>query len=328
MPVRILREPEIRGLLDLDETIEAVAQAYASYAEGKVVLPSVINLDIDAYRGEVHVKSAYIQGRPHYVIKIASGFYNNPSLGIPTGNGMMLVFEARTGRLEGLLLDNGYLTEVRTGAAGAVAARYLAKSSLRKVGIIGSGSQARYQLRALMRVRRPEEVWVWSLDEDFVPPYIREMSAAFPLRFHKASTPEEAVADADLVITVTPSRSPIVRAAWLRPGMHITAVGSDGPDKQELEARALARADLLFCDSISQCRRLGETHHGLEEMAITEDGISGELGEIVLGRKPGRTRDDQITIADLTGLGAQDAAAAGLVFDKAAARGLGEILEL
>ncbi len=328
MPVRILREPEIRGLLDLDETIDAVAQAYASCAEGKVVLPSVINLDLDAYRGEVHVKSAYIQDRPHYVIKIASGFYDNPSLGLPTGNGMMLVFEARTGRLQGLLLDNGYITEVRTGAAGAVAARYLAKERVRKVGMIGAGSQARYQLRALMRVRRPEEVWVWSLDEDFVAPYIQEMSAAFPLRFHKAASPEEAVDRADLVITVTPSRSPIVRAAWLRPGMHITAVGSDGPDKQELEARALGRADLLFCDSISQCRRLGETHHGLEEMVLDESDISGELGELVLGRKPGRTRDDQITIADLTGLGAQDAAAAGLVFDKAAARGLGDVLEL
>jgi ornithine cyclodeaminase len=328
MSVRILREPEIRTLLDLDETIEAVAQAYAACAEGRVILPDVVNLDLDDFRGEVHVKSAYIRGRPHYVIKIASGFYDNPGLGLPTGNGMMIVFEARTGRLEGLLLDNGYITEVRTGAAGAVAARYLAKKDLRKVGIIGAGSQARHQLRALMRVRRPEEVWVWSLDESFVRPYIREMSAAFPLRFQKASGPREAVEGADLVITVTPSRSPIVRASWLRPGVHITAVGSDGPDKQELEARALGQADLLYCDSISQCRRLGEVHHGLEEMAITEADISGELGELVLGRKPGRTRDDQITVADLTGLGAQDAAAAGLVFDKAVAGGLGDIVEL
>lgn len=328
MPVRVLREPEVRRLLDLDEAIEAVAGAYAAYAQGGVVLPGVVNLDLDEFRGEVHIKSAYIKGRPHYVIKIASGFYDNPGLGLPTGNGMMLVFESRTGRLLGLLLDNGYITEVRTGAAGAVAARCLAKAVVRKVGIIGAGSQARYQLRGLMRVRQPEEVWVWSLDRELVRPYIEEMSALFPLAFHEAPTPEKAVEGADIVVTATPSRAPIVRAAWLSPGVHITAVGSDGPEKQELEARVLARADLVYCDSISQCRRLGEVHHGLEEMAVTEDDLSGELGEIILGRKPGRTSADEITVADLTGLGAQDAAAAGLVYDKAVAQGLGEILEL
>ncbi len=328
MPVRILREPEIRGLLDLDETIEAVAQAFAAAADGRVVLPGVINLDLDEVRGEVHVKSAYIRGGEHYVIKIASGFYNNPGRGLPAGNGMMLLFEAATGRLEGLLLDNGYITEMRTGAAGAVAARYLAKTAVRKVGLIGAGSQARFQLKALMRVRRPEEVWVWSLDRDFVPPFIREMSDLFRLKFFAAATPEMAVREADIVITVTPSRAPIVREAWLSPGVHITAVGSDSPHKQELEARVLSKADLVFCDSIAQCRRLGEVHHGLEEMTLTEEHISGELGEIVLGRKAGRTDDSMITVADLTGLGVQDAAAASLVFDKAVARGIGEVVEL
>lgn len=328
MPVRILREPEIRGLLDLDETITSVAQAFAAAADGRVVLPGVINLDLDEVRGEVHIKSAYIKGREHYVIKIASGFYKNPDLGLPVGNGMMLLFEAATGRLEGLLLDNGFITEMRTGAAGAVAARYLAKTVVGKVGLIGAGSQARYQLRGLMRVRRPKQVWVWSLDADLVGPYLREMSAEFPLEFREAATPEQAIEGADIVITVTPSRAPIVRAAWLSPGVHITAVGSDGPDKQELEARVLGKADLVFCDSIAQCRRLGEVHHALEEMTLTEQGISGELGELVLGRKAGRTEENQITVADLTGLGVQDAAAAALVFDKAAARGLGELIEL
>lgn len=328
MSVRILRESEIRGLLDMDETIEAVAQAYAAYAAGDVVQPGVINLDLDQFKGEVHVKSAYIKGARHYVIKIASGFYLNPGLGLPSGNGMMLVFEARTGRLEGLLLDNGFITEMRTGAAGAVAARYLAGTRLRKAGFIGAGSQARYQLKALMRVRPPEEVWVWSLDKDLVPAYVRDMAALFPVKFREASSPEEAVRGADIVITVTPSRAPIVRPEWLSPGVHVTAVGSDGPEKQELEAAVLTKADLIYCDSIAQCRRLGEVHHGLEEKAIGEDRLTGELGELVLGRKMGRTSGTQITVADLTGLGAQDAAAASLVFDRAVQKNMGESIEI
>jgi len=328
MAVLILREPNIRNLLNMDESIQAVAEALAAYAGGRVVLPGVINLDIDEVRGEVHVKSAYIKGSEHYVIKIASGFYNNPALGLPAGNGMMLLFEAQTGRMSGLLLDNGYITEMRTGAAGAVAARCLAKHSIAKAGFIGAGSQARFQLMGLMRVRRPKEVWVWSLDKSLVAPYIRDMSVLFPLEFHEAVNPEQAVEGADIVVTVTPSRSPIVRPEWLSAGVHITAVGSDGPDKQELYSKVLAKADLVFCDSIAQCRRLGEVHHGLEDKALTEDRISGELGEILLGRKPGRTRDDEITVADLTGLGVQDAAAASLVFDKALQRNLGERLEL
>ena len=327
MPVRILREPEIRKLLDMDEAIEAVADALAACAEGRVVLPGVINLDIDEVRGEVHVKSAFIKGSEHYVVKVASGFYDNPGLGLPVGNGMMLLFEARTGRLGGLLLDNGYVTEMRTGAAGAVAARYLAKSQVRKVGFIGSGSQARFQLMGLMRVRRPSEVWVWSLDKSLVAPYLRDMSALYPVEFREAATPRQAVEEADIVITVTPSRSPIIRPEWLSPGVHITAVGSDGPDKQELYPEVLAKADRVFCDSISQCRRLGELHHALEGKVLAEDRVSGELGEIVLGRKPGRARDDEITVADLTGLGAQDAAAASLVFRKGLRNNLGEEIE-
>jgi ornithine cyclodeaminase len=328
MTLRILREPEIRELLDLDEAIEAVAGAYAACASGRVVLPGVISLDLEAVRGEVHVKSAYIEGQKNYVIKIASGFYLNPGLGLPVGNGMMLLFEAGTGRPQGLLLDNGYITELRTGAAGAVAARLLARPTIGKAAFIGAGSQARYQLRGLMRVRRPREVWVWSLDRTHAQAYIREMAGEFPLEYHAAASPEEAVRGADIVVTVTPSRSPIVLPDWLSAGAHVTAVGSDGPEKQELQSRVLARADLVFCDSLDQCRRLGEVHHALEEMVLTEDQVSGELGEIILGRKKGRTSDAQITVADLTGLGAQDAAAAGLVWDKALERNRGEVIRL
>jgi len=328
MKVKVLLEQEIRKVLTYRETIEVVEKSFADYSSGKAVVPEVINLDIDRYQGEVHVKSAYIQGEKFYVIKIACGFYLNPSLGLPVGNGMVILFEAKTGQLSCLMFDNGYITEMRTGAAGAIAARYLAKKNLHKVGIAGSGSQARFQLKALLEVRSPEEIWIWSRNENHARKYIQEMQSLFPLKFHVAKNLEETVRESDLLITCTPSRSPLIKAQWLSPGIQITAVGSDGPEKQELEVEILKKADRIFCDSISQCSRLGEVHHGLEEKAIDKTKISGELGEIVLGQKKGRENEKEITVADLTGLGVQDAAAASLVYERALKENFGYFLEI
>lgn len=313
MEARLYYEPEIKKLVPLSEAILAVEQAFAAYSSGKAVLPGVINLDLPEFQGEVHVKAAYLEGAEHYVIKVASGFYRNPEKGLPVGNGLMLVFEAGTGRLRAILFDNGYLTELRTAAAGAVAAKYLAKNRIEKVAVIGSGVQARFQLRALSAVREFGEVKVWSRNPENVKRYVEEMKREFPgVGFYEARSAEEAVSGADLVVTATPSRQPIVRAEWLEPGVHITAMGSDGPEKRELFPEVLARADRIFCDSIKQCRELGEVHHALAAGIIGEGKITGELGEIILGKKPGRQSDNEITVADLTGLGVQDAAVAGL----------------
>jgi ornithine cyclodeaminase/alanine dehydrogenase-like protein (mu-crystallin family) len=327
--VRILRQPEIGDLLSYPDAIAAVEKCFADYSSGKAVVPDVINLEIDSHQGEVHVKAAHLQGADTYVIKIASGFYDNAGLGLPVGNGMLLLFEARTGLLRSLVFDHGYLTELRTAAAGAVAAKFLAKDKLRKVGLIGSGSQARFQIRALFEVRTPDCVEVWSRNPKNVRKYIDDMASEFPrVNFRAAVSAEAAVTASDLVITVTPSRSPLVKAEWLAPGMQITAVGSDGPEKQELEAAVLGKADLIFCDSRTQCTRLGEVHHGLSAQAINDGDITGELGEIILGRKAGRQNDRQITVADLTGIGAQDAACATLVYEKALRAGLGEVIQI
>jgi ornithine cyclodeaminase len=329
MAVRILRQGEIRGLLNFAEAIAVVEKSFADYSSGRAVVPGVINLDIDERRAEIHVKSAYIRGSASYVIKIASGFYLNPSLGLPAGNGMMLLFAAETGLLQCLLFDDGFITEMRTAAAGAVAAELLAKKNAAKVALIGAGSQARYQLKALMEVRAPEEVRVWSRSSARVRAYIEEMAPFLPgAAFLRARSCEEAVRGSDLVITATPSRAALVKAEWLDPGIHITAVGSDGPEKQELDPRILKKADLVYCDSVGQCARLGEVHHALEAKVIGEEGISGELGDIILGRKTGREDERQITVADLTGLGVQDAAAANLVYEKALRRGLGQLIEI
>lgn len=328
MKVLILREQEIKKIITFKELITAVEGSFASFASGKALLPGVINLDINQYQGEVHVKSAYIKEEEYYAVKIASGFYQNPSLGLPVGNGMILLFEARTGILKCLMFDNGFITEMRTGAAGAAAAKYLAKKKLKKMGIVGSGSQARYQLQALMEVRKADEVWVWSRKREHVNEYIEQMKKIYPSKFTAASTLEEAVTGSELLVTVTPSRSPLVKAEWLTPGVLIVAVGSDGPEKQELEAEVLIRADKIYCDSFKQCSNLGEVHHGLEKKIIEKDKITGELGEVIIGKKPGRQNDNEIIVADLTGLGVQDAAAAAMVYAKAVKEKLGYRLDI
>ncbi len=313
MNFRLYLEPEIKKLVNLQAVIEAVESSFAVYSSGQAVLPGVINLDLPEFQGEVHVKAAYIKGEEYYVIKVASGFYQNPGLGLPVGNGLVLVFLAKTGELVAILLDHGYLTELRTAAAGAVAAKYLSKEKIEKVAVVGSGVQARFQLQALAEVRNFKEVSIWSRNPENVRKYIEDMKNAFPsVEFKPSASAEEAIKEADLVITATPSRQPIVRSEWLKPGVHITAMGSDGPDKQELFPEVLARADRLFCDSLAQCKRLGELHHALEAGLIEESKISGEIGEIILGLKPGRQSDGEISVADLTGLGVQDAAVAGL----------------
>jgi len=327
MDIRLYFEPEIKKLVNLREAIGAVESSFAAYNSGKAVLPGVINLDLAEFQGEVHIKAAYIEGEEYYVIKVASGFYQNPKIGLPVGNGLMLVFRAKTGELEAVLFDNGYLTELRTAAAGAVAAKYLAREKIDKVAVIGSGVQARFQLKALAEVRSFKKVSVWSRNPDNIRKYVEEMKSTFStVEFRPASSAEQAVKEADLVITATPSREPILRAEWLKPGVHITAMGSDGPEKQELFPEVLARAGRLFCDSLAQCKRLGEVHHALEEGLISENKISGEIGEIVLGLKPGRQSDDEITVADLTGLGVQDAAIAGLFLRLAKASGLSGVI--
>jgi ornithine cyclodeaminase len=330
--VLLLREAEIRRLLDPAACIEAVEKAFAAYATGGASLPAVINLEVPENRGEIHVKAGHLHGGSHYAIKIASGFYDNPRHGLPQNDGMVLVFDARTGVPAALLLDNGFITEQRTGAAGAVAARHLARADARVVAVIGTGNQARYQIDALALVRRFAEVRIYGRNPEKTRACVADLRSRTGLpagcRFAAAGTVREAVEGADLVITVTSSREPLLQAAWLSPGTHITAVGSDGPDKQELHPDVLARADRIVADSKAQCLRLGEIHHAVASGAIDEARVDAELGEIVAGRKPGRRSASEITVCDLTGVGVQDVAAAAVVIERARAAGLGERLAI
>jgi ornithine cyclodeaminase len=326
--VVVLREREIRALVGPAEALTAVRDGFARLARGQVTLPGVIGLDIPEHEGEVHVKGAHLHGSPFFSIKEAAGFYGNPRRGLPVGSGLVLVFDATTGLLRLILLDNGYLTELRTGAAGALAADLLARREVRTVGILGSGGQARYQLEALLGVRRPRRVLVHGRSADKAAAYAREMEDRFSLPVTPVASAREAVAESDIVITTTPARQAIVRGEWVRPGTHVTAMGSDGPDKRELEGALLARADKVVADRLDQCLRLGEIHHAVAEGLLDPARVHGELGELAAGLKPGRTSEGEITVADLTGVGVQDAAVADRVAAAALAAGLGETIDV
>jgi len=307
--IPIIEEAALRRAITPQVAVDAIREAFRADGDGRAHVPAVINLDVPAHRGEFHVKTALIDGIPHVAVKIASGFYDNPTKGLPSGSGLMAVFDATTGLPVALLLDNGFLTDIRTGAAGAVAAEVLAPAAITTVGVIGSGLQARHQIRCLRRVRSFSRLIAWSLNRTHLDAYVRAMrDEGFDA--HAAATPEAVCREADVLISATPARAPLVRADWLRPGQHVTALGSDSPGKQELEAACLARADLLVVDRLTQCAAFGELRHALESGLVHPGRVHAELGEIVAGLKPGRSSATQLTIVDLTGVGFQDTAIA------------------
>jgi ectoine utilization protein EutC len=329
MEITILTEDEIRRCVAMDhEAIRVVEDGFTRLANGQATIPPIMRIDIPENKGEVDVKSAYIRGRDSFAIKIASGFFENYRLGLPSGSGMMVLVSSKTGVPQAVLLDNGYLTNVRTGAAGAVAAKYLAREKIQTAGVIGSGTQARYQMVALKLVRDFQRLMIYGIILDEVDRYVSEMEPVLGVEIEKADDLETVVRGSDIVVTTTPSRDPYLRAEWLHLGLHITAMGSDAEEKQELYPDVLSHADLVVCDLKSQCFRLGELHHGVEEGTISPDEEIIELGEFTSGKKPGRRSAEQVTMCDLTGVGVQDTAIALLAYERAVEKGLGVKIEV
>ncbi len=319
MSLPYLDEPAIRAAVSPADAVVAVREAFRADGEGRTRVPDVINLPIPGTRGEFHVKTAWVQGAGLVAVKVASGFYDNPARGLPTGSGLMALFDETTGMPLGLLFDNGFLTDVRTGAAGAVAADCLARRDVDTVGIIGTGVQGRHQVMCLREVRSFRRLVAWSPDSSGLAQYCAEMRERLGIDVAAAAGPEEVCRAADLLVTATPSTEPFVRAAWLRPGVHVTALGADAPGKQELDAECIETADLVVVDRLSQCAKFGEVSRAIASGRFTAGQVHGELGEIVAGRKPGRSGDRQITVCDLTGVGFQDTAIAALAWKRGTA---------
>lgn len=325
--IHILTEQDLRAAVKLDRSaIDCIEQAFAALAIKAVVMPPILRLDIAEFRGEVDVKTAYVPGFDSFAIKMSPGFFDNPKLGLPSLNGLMILLSARTGLVEALLLDNGYLTDVRTAAAGGVAARHLAREDASVAAILGAGMQARLQLQALTLVRPILEARVWARNRKEAERLANEFSRDHKIAVTAVADGREAVDGADIVVTTTPAETPILMADWLQPGQHLTAMGSDSESKNEIDPAVFARATYV-ADRLSQTRILGELHHAIEAGAAGPDQNFAELGAVIAGAAPGRTRADEVTFADLTGTGVQDTAIANLAFARAQAAGCGQAIE-
>ncbi len=303
--MEIVVERELRDAVSLNmDVLDVIEEGFTLMAQGAVETPPIMRIEFPESNGEVDVKAAKVIGRDSFAIKVSSGFFDNPQRGLPSGNGLMVLLSAVNGQPEALLLDNGYLTNVRTAAAGAIAAKYLANPRVDTVGIIGSGAQARAQLEALALVRGFQKVLVYSRDSHRARQYAAEMTSRMGVPVLCSESAEEVVRGSDIVVTTTSASAPVLRAEWLHPGLHITAMGSDAEFKQELDPWIFAQADKVCCDLISQCARLGEWHHA-SELGIHRNDLM-ELGELTSKRVLGRTHPDHITVCDLTGTGVQD----------------------
>lgn len=312
-----LSRAEIEQLVTVDEgTVAAVRDAYVAIVDGRGNVPPVGHIAFPAANGDCHIKYGHIAGDPIFAVKIAAGFYDNPARGLPSSTGIILAISAETGEVRAILNDEGYLTDLRTGIGGAVATLALARADAANVLIVGTGIQARYQSRALAALAgRPLSFRIWGRLGEKAQAIVAELKRD-GLDASVAPDLEAACGEADIIITTTPSTEPLVRSDWVRPGTHITAMGADGPGKQELETALVARADVRVADMKTQSLGHGEFSHALSAGLIGSDDCI-ELGGVLAGTLQGRRSDENITIADLTGVATQDIAMARTVLERA-----------
>jgi len=294
----------IKAVLKFIDPIQSIEKGFVAYSKGKAVTPPVGEMIFEDPPGEAHIKYGYLKGDDFYVIKIASGFYENPKIGLPTSTGLMLLFSQKTGEVLCILLDQGHLTDVRTAAAGAVAAKYLGPKDVHKIGIFGAGIQGRIQLKFLKSITKCRQVMVWGINQQELGSYKNDME---PLDFNIQTTmePGDIASSCNLIVTCTPSKKPLLQAKQIRKGTHITAMGSDIPEKQELDSDILKKADKVVVDSISQVQERGESFHAMEDGAINKDDLK-ELGTVIENKEFQRSSEDEITVTDLTGIAVQD----------------------
>lgn len=323
----ILTEADLRQSVPLDlDAVDCVEGAFVALATKAVAMPPILRLDIPEHHGEVDVKTAYIPGVDGFAIKVSPGFFDNPEIGLPSLNGLMMLFSSRTGLVEALLLDNGYLTQVRTAAAGAVAARHLSRRGSRVAAVLGAGEQAGLQLEALKLVRPIAEARVWARNPAKAAAAAADLNARVGISVSAAPSGGAACAGADVILTTTPAESPILMADWLEPGQHVTAMGSDSEHKNEIDPAAFAKV-VYVADSLAQTRRLGELAHAVKAGAVSADRWFPELGQVIAGKSSGRNSAADITLCDLTGAGVQDTAIAALAYRRAMAVGAGQVFE-
>ncbi len=313
-PITFLNPSQIEQRLKGLDLVRLMEQAFAAFSRGEAVVPPPGELLFEDPPGEVHIKYGYLKSGNTYVVKIASGFWNNPERGLSSSDGLLLVFKKDSGELAAVLNDRGRLTDLRTAAAGAVAAKYLAPERIDAIGVLGTGIQAELQVQLLQAVRPCRNIVFWGRNPDRGEAYARKMRDRGFL-VEAARSPAEVAQRCRLIVTATASQEPILQWSDIQPGTHITAIGADSADKQELDPTIIRQADLVVTDSRAQGLSRGELWHAYR---AHDAGIGRivEIGEIVSGAAEGRMAAEQVTVSTFSGLAVQDIAIASAVLDR------------
>ncbi len=327
MKTLLINKEEVRKLLFMKDVIPAVEEAYKAFNSDQVIQPDYVSVHLPAPRGEIDFKIGYYAFSEVISMKASSGgFVNNPTgFGLPTGMGTILLFDARSCALI-CAMDGSVITGFRTGAAGAVSVKVLARKNAKKIAAIGTGNQARMQIRAIHEVMKIEEIHAWDINQDALNKYKIDIEGEYNIPVIVANSKREAVEQADILITTTRGKGSLVEAGWVKAGTHIIAIGTDQRGKQELDPEIFRNAKIVN-DSIEQCTEKGETWHPLHESIITREEIYGEIGEVLLGKKPGRENDQEITIFDSTGMAIQDNTTSYRIYRNALEMNVGTFFE-
>jgi ornithine cyclodeaminase len=295
---------QIKKALENIDVTQAIERGFVAYSEGKVVVPPVGEMIFEDPPGKAHIKYGFIKNDEYYVIKIASGFYENYKINLPTNAGLILLFSQKSGQLLSVLFDEGHLTAVRTAAAGAVVSKYLAPKHVDCIGVFGTGSQGRMQIEYVKPILNCMDVMVWGINQEELEAYKRYMQPR-GYNIHTTLDPSFIASSCNFIVMATPSKIPLLYSDQIKKGTHITAMGSDTAEKQELDEKILQMADIVVTDSFDQCQSRGEIYHALKAGVLEADELV-ELGNVILKEDLRRISDEQITVADLTGVAVQD----------------------
>lgn len=311
----LLSDDEISRLLSMGETMDAVEKAFGEFAKGSVKMPARSTIMLDKYNGSISFMPSYLQESSALATKIISIYPRNPEKGLPTTVAWIVVNDPETGMIEALL-DGTYLTAMRTGAVTGVAARYLAPKDSRVAAVIGCGVQGKTQAWAVSEACELETIRLFDLSDERMRRFAEEMGPKLGVDIVPSSSGAEAVADADVVVTATTSKNPVIRREWLGERVHVSAIGAFYPDWRELDTATVSEAKVVVDSREAIMEEAGDILIPISEGAITEDHIYAELGELVLGKKEGRTPEDGLTVFKSVGLAIQDSSVANLVMKK------------
>lgn len=314
--MQLYQRDAIEAAVKLDhDSLSIVEEAFAALGRDEVVQPPILSMAMEEFNSEVDVKTAHIRGWERFAIKVSTGSFDNPKRGLPSLNGLMMAFSAKTGLVDAVLFDEGYLTAVRTALAGAIAAKHLSRNDSHRVAVLGAGEQAELQVAALRLVRDIDSVDVWARRREAADDYVSRMEGQ-GLQVTAHDSVHAACENADIIVTTTPAREPILSAADLPEGVHVTAMGSDSPDKRELDDSVMTRADAFVCDTRAQSESNGELKAFADK--ATPPFKVYELGKVIAEGQRLRLSDATITVCDLTGTGVQDTAIANFALSRLA----------